>query len=143
MIRSVITAAALVACSGAYADSYLCISDKMSTMTINKINGEPMSGGGDQPDLRFLITQNDAGDYEAGWFGEEHKTWSNCKSFIETDARNKIFCSSNGPFDTFVLDKNNTFVAKDITTFASEASADVPAMDLQIHRIIAGKCSAL
>ena len=133
-MRLVIAMAALVACSGAWADSYLCISDKMILMTMEELTGEAFAGVDDAPNIRLLITQNDAGDYEAGWFGYEHKTLPFCKNFIEEDVPNKLFCDGGTPFNTFVLGKNNTFIAKDI-------NSDVP--DYSIHRVIAGKCSAI
>ena len=73
MFRSTIAIAALVVAGTSFAQSFLCIADKVALMTfISKTSQiEADSGGVEQ--TRFIISKDERGEYEAGWFGEDSK----------------------------------------------------------------------
>ena len=138
MFRLIIATAALLVASPTFAQSFLCIADKAAWMTVNSKTSQIEVNSGGVENTRFIISKNERGDYEAGWFGSDFKMWNDCHNFIgRDDIPRKLFCEANPAGSvfsgySFALESDNTFIAKDIN--ADDGS--------RVHRIIAGKCSS-
>ena len=139
MFRLIIAISALLVASPTFAQSFLCIADKVALITFNSKTRQIEANSGEVKNTRFIISKNEQGDYEAGWFGTDSKMWNDCKNFIGQDVPNKLFCQLNnlGSVITgysFELKSDNIFIAKDI-------NVDDPSGEM--HRIISGKCSRI
>ena len=139
MFRLIIAIAALMVASPSFAQSFLCIADKAAWMTFNSKTRQIEVNSGGVENTRFIISKNERGDYEAGWFGSDFKMWNDCTNFIGQDIPRKLFCEANPVGSvlngySFALESDNTFIAKDIN---ADDSSRV------MHRIISGKCSSI
>ena len=139
MFRLIIAIAALLVASPTFAQSFLCIADKFAGITINSKTRHIEANSGGVENARFIISKNERGDYEAGWFGSDQKMWNDCKNLIGQDKPNKLFCEANLVGSvlngySFAVKSDNIFIAKDI--YVDDPSGEM-------HRIISGKCSRI
>lgn len=139
MYRLIIATAALLVASPSFAQSFLCIADEFAMITFNSETRQIEANSGGVENTRFIISKNERGDYEAGWFGTDLKMWNDCKNYIGQDMPNKLFCRANDLGSiisgySFQLMSDNVFIAKDI-------NGDDPSNEM--HRIISGKCSRI
>ena len=139
MLRTIIAIATLVVASPSFAQSFLCIADNVAMMTFNSKTRQIKVDSGVVENTRFIISKNERGDYEAGWFGADFKMWNDCENLFGQDMPNKLFCKASDLVSvisgySFQLKSDNIFIAKDI-------NVDDPSR--QMHRIISGKCSRI
>ena len=144
MFRSFIAIAALMAATPAFSESYLCITDHYAVTVVDKETGDGSTVTDLEEAPRFIVSQSESGDFQAGFFGftdrdgNDFFTWNDCESFIGQGKPRRLYCRHTYGFVhaeySFAVNSNNSFIAKDV-------SPSVEGFDL--HRTFVGECSRI
>ena len=143
-MKSLIAIAVLLAATPAFSQSYLCIADHSAITVVNQETGDASTVTDLEETPRFVVSQNESGDFQAGFFGltdsngNDFFVWNDCESFIGQGKPRKLYCRHNYGYVhaeySFAVNSNNSFVAKDV-------NPGVEGFDL--HRTFVGKCSRI